>query len=430
LRPRHIAPIALILGLTAVGFVIARASAEQGARRDAERRADVATAQLGGRVAQAVSLTESLRRFMEEAGGTGVTNAQFSRNAFGWLSPAGLPAAAWVERVPASQRAGYERRNGQPIVSPDAPYRVLPAGSRSSYLPATLVSGFPPLAEAGVDLGREPGVAEAVRRATRVNGVAAAAPGAVVSGMRGLLLVAPAPNLIDSVLRPGYVVLFVPDATLRAAVDAPGLQLAVGRAAPRGGDAVRRTFEQAGQRFSVAVPQSSLTETAGAAPWIILGAGLVLAGFAGALALNAARRAHAQAELDRIFTLSSDLIAVADLSGRYTRVNPAFEHVLDPARGGGAGAGTRPGRVREPLSPQGRFRALAAMERALGAGRGRDLRRCPGRDRAQAAAGPAGGAAAVGHRRRSWWVTGRRVRRDRRRVARGRRRRRDQSHAL
>src|SRR5580765_6464129 len=152
LRPRQIALIALILGLTVAGFIIARAWAQHGAQRDAERRAEVATAQLSGRVAQAVSLTESLRRFMVDAGGTGVTSAQFSRNAFGWLSPAGFPAAAWVEQVPGSRRAAYEQRIGEPIVSPGGQDSVLPRGSRSSYLPATLVSGFPPTSAAGIDL--------------------------------------------------------------------------------------------------------------------------------------------------------------------------------------------------------------------------------------------------------------------------------------
>ena len=63
-------------------------------------------------------------------------------------------------------------------------------------------------------------------------------------------------------------------------------------------------------------------------PWLILAAGLVLAGLAAALGVSAARRAKAQEELDRIFTLSPDLIAVADFHGHFTRVNPAVEQVL------------------------------------------------------------------------------------------------------
>jgi PAS domain S-box-containing protein len=331
LRPRQIAPTALILALTVAGFVIALVLVEHDAKRAAEHRAEIAAAQVGGRVAQAVSLTESLRRFMVDAGGTGVTSAQFARNAFRWLSPAGFPGAAWVERVPASRRAAYEQRTGQPIVSPDAQSSVVPDGSRTSYLPATLVSGFYPMSVAGIDLSGEPGIAAALERAAHRNAVAATTQGRGVAGTPGFFLVAPAPNLIDEALRPGYVVLFVSNATLRAAADAPGVELAVGSAAPgipHGGQTVRRTFDQAGQRFDVVVPRQSLQGTAEALPWILLAAGLVFTGFAAALGLNAGRRARAQAELDRIFNLSSDLIAVADSDGHFKRVNPAFERTL------------------------------------------------------------------------------------------------------
>jgi hypothetical protein len=256
LRSRQIALVALVLGLTVGGSVIARVLAESGARHDSQHRAEVAAAQIRGRVAQAVALTESLRRFMVDAGGTGVTSAQFARNAFWWLSPAGFPAAAWVEQVPAARRAAYEREIGQSIVSPDSQYAAASAGRRSSYLPATIVSGFPPMSVAGIDLSGEPGMAEALERAARIDGVVATPSGGAVGGTPGLFLVAPAPNLIDDVLQPGYVVLFVPDATLRAAAGATRPRLTVGTATTsKGGGTVRRTFEQAGQQFEVAVPQ-------------------------------------------------------------------------------------------------------------------------------------------------------------------------------
>ena len=162
MRPRQIASVALVLALTVAGFIVARLLAERDARRDSEHRAEVAAAQIRGRIAQAASLTESLSRFMLDASGTGVTSDQFARNALRWLSPAGFPAAAWVERVPDSRRAAYERRIGQPIVTPDERRSVVPAGSRSSYLPATLVSGFPPMAVPGIDLSGEPGMAAAL----------------------------------------------------------------------------------------------------------------------------------------------------------------------------------------------------------------------------------------------------------------------------
>jgi PAS domain S-box-containing protein len=80
------------------------------------------------------------------------------------------------------------------------------------------------------------------------------------------------------------------------------------------------------------VPSSPVQGAATVLPWIILAAGLVLAALAGALGVNAARRARAQRELDRIFTLSADLIAVADFNGHFTRVNPAVEQVLGYTR--------------------------------------------------------------------------------------------------
>jgi PAS domain S-box-containing protein len=337
MRSRQIAPIALILGLTVAGFITARAVTEHAARRDAENRAEFASTQIWLRVTQAVLLTASARTFMDDARGTGVTNERFHENAFLLLSPAGFlgpgipsAAAAWVEQVPASQRAAYERRIGRPIVSPHAKSSAEPAGSRASYLPATLVSGAP-MSVPGIDLSGEPGMAAALERATRINFVSATPSGGGVAGTGGIFFVEPAPNLIDHVPHPGYVVLFVPDATLRAAGQTAGVKVAAGAAAaanPHGANTLRKRFQWAGQRFAVDVPQQSVKGTAAALPWIILAVGLVLAALAGALGLYAARRARAQAEADRIFNLSTDLIAVADFNGYFTRVNPAFARTL------------------------------------------------------------------------------------------------------
>src|SRR5919106_840283 len=331
MRLRQITPLALVLALTVAGFIVARVVTEGEARRDSEHAAEVAAAQMRGRVAQAASLTESLSRFMLNASGTGVTSDQFARNALRWLSPAGFPAAAWVERVPDSRRASYERRIGRPIVTPDERREVVPTGSRSSYLPATLVSGFPPMAVPGSDLSGVPGMAGALTRATRRDRMAATPVAPPGTGTHGLFLVAPAPNLIAEVLRPGYVAVFVPDQTLRAAAtDVPTAEIAAGPSTEgRDGErTVSEEFTAAGQRFEVAVPEESVEGAAAVLPWIILAAGLVLAALAAALGVSAARRARAQEELDRIFVLSPDLIAVADFEGRFTRVNPAVEQVL------------------------------------------------------------------------------------------------------
>ncbi|MCW3066205.1 MAG: two-component system sensor kinase [Solirubrobacterales bacterium] len=330
MRPRQFAPVALILALTVAGFMGARLLGERDARRDSERRAEVAAAQVRGRVEQGASLAESLRRFMGGVAGSGVTSQEFESNASRWLSPAGFPAAAWAEQVPASQRGTYERRIAHPIVTRDRRGRIAQVGSRASYLPATLVSGIPPMAVPGIDLGGETGMAAALARASALPDARATPLATRRDGTKGLFLIIFAPRVTGGVVQPGFVVVFVSDLSLRAAAT-EALQLTAGGSstgAHAGGATVRRSFMEAGQRFDVAVPQGSIQGAAAVLPWLILGAGLVLAGLAGALGVNAARRATAQDELDRIFTLSPDLITVADFDGRFTRVNPAVEQVL------------------------------------------------------------------------------------------------------
>jgi PAS domain S-box-containing protein len=331
-RPRQIAPVALTLALTIAGFVGARLLGERGVRQDSQHRAEVAAAQIRARVEEGTSLVESLRRFMASVPGAGVTSEEFASNASRWLSPAGFPAAAWVEKVPASRRAIYERRFGQPIVTFDRRLRIVPVGPRSSYLPMVLVSGIPPTAVPGLDLGGEPGIAAALARARTFDDARAAPLTTLVDGTTGFFLVSFAPRSTGAVVRPGFVVVFVSAPDLRAAAtDAAPLQLTVGgsSAADLGGaPAVRSTFTEAGQRFDVAVPREPVRGAAAVLPWIILAAGLVLAVLAGVLGVTAARRAKAKAEVDRIFTLSPDLITVADFDGRFTRVNPAAEKIL------------------------------------------------------------------------------------------------------
>jgi PAS domain S-box-containing protein len=67
---------------------------------------------------------------------------------------------------------------------------------------------------------------------------------------------------------------------------------------------------------------------AAALPWLILAAGLLLAGLAWALGVGAARRIAAQDELERLFALMPDLVVVADSQGRMVRVSPAIERIL------------------------------------------------------------------------------------------------------
>ena len=331
-RPRQIATVALVLGLTVAGFFLARLLGERDARRDSEHSAEVAAARIRGRVEQGASLAESLRRFMVGVPGGGVTSAAFASNASRWLNPAGFPAAAWVEQVPASGRAAYEREIGHPIVKLDRRGGISPAGSRPSYLPATLVSGIPPMTAPGIDLAGASGVTAALARASTLYDAGATPLTTLRDGARGLFLIKFAPRLTNGIVEPGFVVVFASELWLRAAAaDTPRLQLTIGGTSAgdhAGGATVHNAFTEAGQRFDVAVPRMPVAGAAAVLPWIILAAGFVLAALAGALGVNAARRARAQDEADRIFTLSPDLIVVADFDGRFRRVNPAVKQVL------------------------------------------------------------------------------------------------------
>jgi PAS domain S-box-containing protein len=322
--------VGLVLVLTIAGSTLARSLAERDARRDSARRVELAAALIGSRISEATSLTTSLRRFISTEGAAGVTNDQFAQLALRWLSPEELPAAAWVEQIPAGERADYERRVGHAIVTPGQAHN--PEPPRSSYLPATLVSGFPPMDVRGIDLSHEHGMQAAVVRTRQPGGVVATPIAERSDGTSGLFLVAESPNVIDGALRPGVVVVFVSEETLRAAARNPaGLEfVAVGSPAARrtAANTAREEFTVAGRRFAVVLPRASVTGAGAILPWLIIPVGLVLAALAGALGVNAARRAKSQADLDRIFNLSPDLIAVADFEGRFTRVNPAVEQVL------------------------------------------------------------------------------------------------------
>jgi PAS domain S-box-containing protein len=322
--------VGLVLVLTLAGSLLARGLAERDARRDSDRRVELAAALIGSRISEASSLASSLRRFISTEGAAGVTNAQFAQLALRWLSPAEVPAAAWVEEIPAGERAGYERRLGHVIVTPEQ--LRTPERPRTSYLPATLVSGYPPVDVRGIDLGREPGVLEAITRAESPGGVAATPFAIRRDGTSGLFLVTQAANVIYGQLRPGAVVVFVSEATLRAAAKDPaGLEFVAAGSPPddqRGAGTVREELTVPGGRLAVVMPKASVTGAGAVLPWLILAAGLVLAGLTGALGVHSTRQARAQAELDRIFNLSADLIVVADFEGRFTRVNPAVEQVL------------------------------------------------------------------------------------------------------
>src|SRR5205823_8492372 len=81
-------------------------------------------------------------------------------------------------------------------------------------------------------------------------------------------------------------------------------------------DGIRGKLVTGVQTCALPISRAARSRPAAVLPWIILGAGLLLAALAGALGVVAGRRAKAKSEVDRFFTLSTDLITVAGLEDR------------------------------------------------------------------------------------------------------------------
>jgi PAS domain S-box-containing protein len=335
-RLRQFGPIVLVLVLTAVGFFVARAHGVSDARHESSHRAEIAATQVRDRVAQAAALVDGVRRLLAGPDSPGVTTEQFADVGARWLGPAGLPAAAWVERVPADARTAYEARTGHAILAPTSAAGLTLAAPHETYFPATLVTHSPPMSAPGVDVGGYPGIAAAIARPQTAYRVTATRAGRLGDGTSGLFLVQSAQRVVRGVVQPGFVVVFLPASWLLAGAalaggSNPSVEITVG------GESIgdlgsatpaSSTFAAAGQRFDVGVPRLGVGGAAAAQPWEIGGAGLTLAALAGALGLIAARRARTKAELDRLFTITPDLIVVAGFDGFFKRVNPAFEALL------------------------------------------------------------------------------------------------------
>ncbi|MEA2472217.1 MAG: hypothetical protein QOE06_132 [Thermoleophilaceae bacterium] len=275
-----------MLTLTLGAFLVARADVERDAQDDSAHRAEIAATEIRGRLDEGAALLESLREFMSGHESRGVTNDQFVSIGARWLSPSGLPAAAWAQRVPGSHR-----------------------------LRAALVTRVAPMTVPGLDLGAVPGVAAAATRPRTRDRPTATALERLRDGTVGLFIVQAAERRTGRHFDPGFVVLFVPDSwLLDAARDAGqpdrGLELRIGATSSGeigGGLSSASSSMALGQRFEAVVPREPVGGAAALLPWIAAAAGLVVAALVMALSLGSARRrADLTASRARIVTSTDE----------------------------------------------------------------------------------------------------------------------------
>src|SRR5919106_3686894 len=142
--------LALIVLLGVGGYVLTSTTIRRDRDRAAERRAQVeavhAQEVLGRARAYVAGLADVLAREPEPG------QARFARWAGATSASVGLNDVLWVERVPASERARYERSRGVRITRLTPSGRLARAPASASYLPATFTSDTRPELRPGVDV--------------------------------------------------------------------------------------------------------------------------------------------------------------------------------------------------------------------------------------------------------------------------------------
>ncbi|HEX6651545.1 MAG TPA: hypothetical protein VF072_02285, partial [Thermoleophilaceae bacterium] len=198
--------VALLVLLGVGGYVLTSTTIGHDRDEAAEQRAQVETVHaqevLGRARAYVGGLADVLAREPEPG------QARFARWAGATSASVGLNDVLWVERVPASERASYERVRGVRIRRLTPSGRIVPAGEARSYLPATYTSMTRPELLPGVDVSGFSGLAAAIRDRARIFAVGASRSGAL-GPEPGFYLLQAADFARGSRSR-GYLVAFVP----------------------------------------------------------------------------------------------------------------------------------------------------------------------------------------------------------------------------
>jgi PAS domain S-box-containing protein len=337
--PRHSwlrgasAPVAPLLALIVVlgvgGYILTSTTIRHDRDDAAERRARVeavhAQEVLGRARAYVAGLAEVL------AGEPKPAEAQFRRWAGATSASIGLNDVFWVERVASRERTRYERLRGVPITRLTASGQIVPAPPARAYLPATFTSQTRAELRPGVDVTNFPALVAALRDRARIFAVGASRPGAL-GDESGFYLLQFATFARGPGSR-GYLVAFVPRGWFSTTLGGDPRRVAISEDGKRiegqlGSVHARTGFDMLGRHWRVDVAREPPSRLQSMLPWLALAWPFAIAAIAFAIGRAVTQRRRAQRDVERLFELSTDLIGVVELDGRFRAVNPAFERTL------------------------------------------------------------------------------------------------------
>jgi PAS domain S-box-containing protein len=320
----------LILMIGVTGFVLTTRLQRRDREADARRVARVESVRAQGALADARAFVAGLGNVLNSEPGR--SEQRFARLAVGAAGTVGLIDAMWVQSVPAGARGAYELRLGAPITHLSRTHRFTRAPPAAVYLPATFTTRTRDELRQGVDVSAWAGLRRAIENRANVFAVSASAP-SVLGDQPGFYLLQAA-DYGGGAQRHGFLAVFVPQGWLTRVLDEDPRRIALFLGARRleGGLSGRRSasesFELLGQPWRIDVAMAPRSAWQSAYPWIALSWPLVLALLVGVTGRGILRRRRAEAEFERMFHVSHDLLCIAGFDGRFRRVNPAFEQAL------------------------------------------------------------------------------------------------------
>jgi len=296
----RIAVPALVVVLGVGGYVLTSDTIRSDRNAAASRQAQIVSVRtegfLGRARAYAIGLEKALAT--EPVAGQKI----FAQVVGRWAAAAGLVDGLWVQRKGGSRLvATYTRRT---------------------------VGDLRP----GVDVSDWAALGAAIRERPTAFVLSASELGSL-EGQPGFFLVDVATFGRAPISR-GFLVLFVPRGWLTSSLESDPQRLAISLEGRRlegalaSAPVANARFETLGRRWRIDVGREPPTKLQSTLPWLALGWPLAVALLAFLIGRAIVLRRRAEREVEQIFDLSRDLLAVAGLDGYFKRVNPAFERTF------------------------------------------------------------------------------------------------------